>query len=500
MSDQPTRPNVLLVCTDHWPGSLLGCAGHPAVLTPTLNQLAANGVRFPNAYSECPICVPARRTLMTGLHPTKHGLLTNGAKPMPPVPTLAQTFRDHGYQANAVGKLHVFPQRQRLGFDDVLLDEEGRGGQGCRADDYELFLADQGHPGQRFAGGMCNNEYMWRPWHLPEELHVTNWATTQMCRQIVRRDPQRPAFWYLSYSHPHPPLAPLQAYLDIYRDVGIPDAHIGDWVAGDHNALPVALQQTIQSMLNTGRSFTPVEARAIRRAFYAQCTHIDHQLRCVLGTLREEGLLRNTIVCFTADHGDMLGNHRMWAKHWMYDDSARVPMILMGTEQQTLDGTVGHHRVDGRVVALADVMPTLLSLAGIEPPSHCMGHSMVGQKKHDYVYGAFADAGRGGATRMIRDERWKLIYYPAGNLVQLFDMDADPQELHDLAAAAPHADTRARLEAELLRRLTGDELTWVRDDRLVGEPAEPAREHPNRVFSGQRGTHMPTPTRDEMGR
>lgn len=150
--NESSRPNVLLICADHWPGSLLGCAGHPAVMTPTLDQIAANGIRFPNTYSECPVCVPARRTLMTSLKPHSHGMLSNNDMPMPDVPTMAQCFRDAGYQAYAVGKLHASPQRQRLGFDDVILDEEGRGHEGIGADDYELYLADHGHAGERFAG------------------------------------------------------------------------------------------------------------------------------------------------------------------------------------------------------------------------------------------------------------------------------------------------------------------------------------------------------------
>ncbi len=494
---QDTRPNVLLICTDHWPGSLLGCAGHPSVLTPTLDQLASNGVRFPNAYSECPVCVPARRTLMTGLAPHDHGMLQNDNMPMPDVPTVAQAFRDAGYQANAVGKLHVQPQRQRIGFDEVLLDEEGRGHEGCRADDYELFLADHGHAGERFASGMNNNEYTWRPWQLDESLHVTNWAAKMMARQIIRRDPLRPGFWYLSFSHPHPPLNPLQAYLDIYRDIDVPDPFIGDWAAGDHNTLEIAIQREIQGQLNHNRNFKPEQIRAIRRAFYAHCTHIDHQLRIVLGTLRQEGMMDNTIVCFTADHGDMLGNHRLWAKHWMYEDSARVPMILVGTKQQSEDGTVGHGRVDERLIGLRDVMPTLLELAGITPPRHCQGTSMVGRAQREHLFGAwgYGSAGEGGAsTRMVRTDRYKLVYYATGNCVQLFDMREDPYELHNIAGDPKHADTLAALTAKLIDELPGDEKGWSKDGRLVGVPnAQPMPPRPNRNFSGQRGLHMPTP-------
>ena len=173
-------------------------------------------MRFTNCYSECPVCIPARRTLMTGVSPRKHGDRDFGeTKPMPALPTLAQTFRDAGYQAYAVGKLHVYPQRSRIGFDDLILDEEGRTQYGV-IDDYEMFLGDRGFPGRQFDHGMSNNDYNTRPWPLPEDTHATNWATAQMVRAIKRRERGKPAFWFLSYRHPHPPLVPLQAYLDMY--------------------------------------------------------------------------------------------------------------------------------------------------------------------------------------------------------------------------------------------------------------------------------------------
>ena len=123
---------------------------------------------------------------------------------MPALPTLAQTFRDAGYkQPTPVGKLHVYPQRSRIGFDDVILDEEGRTQYGV-IDDYEMFLGDRGFPGRQFDHGMSNNDYNTRPWPLPEDTHATNWATAQMVRAIKRRERGKPAFWFLSYRHPAP--------------------------------------------------------------------------------------------------------------------------------------------------------------------------------------------------------------------------------------------------------------------------------------------------------
>ena len=155
---------------------------------------------------------------MTGTTTATHGdRVFRVDNPMPRIPTLAQTFRDNDYQAYAVGKLHVYPQRDRIGFDDVILAEEGRPNIGA-LDDYEAFLGENGYAGEGFTHGMSNNDYGQRPWHLPEAMHVTNWTTRQMARMIRRRDPTRPGFWYLSYCHPHPPLTPLQCYLDLYRD------------------------------------------------------------------------------------------------------------------------------------------------------------------------------------------------------------------------------------------------------------------------------------------
>lgn len=476
------KPNVLLISTDHWPAPLLGIAGHPVIQTPSLDELARCGTRFTNAMTECPVCIPARRTLHTGLTPRSHGDRMYKEKlEMPEVPTLAQCFRDAGYQAYAVGKLHVFPQRNRIGFDDVILDEEGRAMYGV-TDDYELFLGDKGYPGSQFMHGMSNNDYVNRPWHLPEELHATNWATQEMARMIKRRDPTRPGFWFTSYRHPHPPLVPLDAYLDMYRDVEIDQPRIGDWTRSEN--LPYA----IRSAVYRGGKYSPRAIRDIRRAFYALCTHIDHQIRVLVGTLREEGLLNDTIICFTSDHGDMLGEQNMWAKRLLYQPSVNVPMILVGVRGSQ---RVRENVVDERLVGWRDVMPTLLDLCDIPIPATVEGLSMVGDERRDYIYCEVADDDH--ASRMIADGRFKLIYYAVGNVSQLFDLISDPNELTDLADDPAHGEVRARLESLLVQELYGGDEAWASDGRLRGLPAKPFVPGGNRTLSAQRGGHWPPP-------
>ncbi|WP_454855283.1 sulfatase-like hydrolase/transferase [Rhizobium binxianense] len=478
------RPNVLFITVDQWPGNLLGCADHPVIETPTLDHLASVGTRFSRAYSECPICIPARRTIMTGTSPRRHGDRTfQPSLRMPEdLPTLAETFGRHGYQTQAIGKLHVYPQRDRIGFDDALLAEEGRGALGG-TDDYEMFLADKGYAGQQFMHGMSNNEYSWRTWHLPEELHVTNWTTWAAARSIKRRDPTRPGLWHVSYTPPHPPLIPLASYLERYRARKIDEPYIGSW-AEDDAALPHPLQLTRDYWARL-----PAEQLAdMRRAFYALCTHIDHQIRILIGTLREEHILDDTIILITSDHGDMLGNHGFYAKRLMYEGSANVPMILIGAAS---DRRVRPGAVDDRLVGLQDVMPTLLTLAGLPVPGTCEGMSMVSDEHRDFLY---AEALAGAkAMRMVHDGRHKLIWYPAGSRFQLFDLEADPKEMTDQSENAAYAGVLSVLKQRLRDELYGEDLQAVEDGEFVGFPVPTAAVAPNRGLSGQRGLHFPAP-------
>jgi arylsulfatase A-like enzyme len=474
-------PNVLLICADHWAAEFLGVAGNRSILTPGLDELAQCGVRFRNAYSECPVCIPARRTLMTGQTPRSHGdRAFNDELRMPDVTTLAQAFRDAGYQADAVGKLHVHPQRDRIGFDSVLLDDEGRPQWGT-VDDYDIYLGDVGYAGRQFDHGMSNNQYHYRAWHLPEETHATNWAARSMARIIKRRDPTRPAFWYLGFRHPHPPLVPLQCYLDIYRDVAIDTPRRGDWVRSP-DEMPYALSAAMQRM----NLYTREQFMLGKRAFYALCTHIDHQIRYLIGTLRLEGLLDDTIICFTSDHGDMLGNHDMVAKRLFYQPSANVPMIFLGTagSERLKEGTVSD-----RLVGLQDVMPTLLDLCDIPVPASVDGLSMVGERRREHLYGEIGEDDH--ASRMIRTDRFKLIYYPVGNRSQLFDLGEDPGECNDLAADPGSRRVVDELTGLLLQELHGSDRAWLHDGALRGFEDRPYRWAPHRSLNSQRGDGWP---------
>ena len=489
MKNLKNSPNVLLITMDQWPGSFLGCEGHSVIETPTLDRLARNGVRFTRAYSECPICIPARRTLMTGQTPKLHGdrIFQKNLRMPSNTKTIAQAFRDAGYQAFAVGKLHVMPQRDRIGFDDAYISEEGRPYYGS-IDDYDLFLAEKGHVGQQFSHGVSNNDYTWRTWQLPEDCHVTNWATQQMCKTIKRRNPDKPAFWYLSFTHPHPPLVPLNANFDRYTRKTIPKPLVSDWT-----------KKTTSHFLKNIKDRWPQMSSEmiddVRRAFYALCTHIDAQIRIVIGTLREEKLLDNTIVMITSDHGDMLGDFGLFAKRVMYENSTRIPMVVLGTKENK---KINKGSISNRLVGLADVMPTLLDLANIKIPSSCNGQSMFDSQPRKNLY---AEANEGiNATRMITDDRYKLVWYPHGNIFQLFDLKNDPEELIDLSLKGDFQNHLNKLKTTLADSLYGDDLAFLNNKEIVGIPINVSNDGKpslgllgERELLGQRGMHYPPP-------
>ena len=457
----------------------MGAAGHPDAMTPTVDALCGMGVRFTRAMAQTPSCIPARRSMMTGLNARSHGdrVFSERLEMPRDIPTLAGTFSAAGYQTTAVGKLHVYPQRDRIGFGEAFINEEGRHHLGMERDDYESYLVDAGYAGAELTHGMGVNQYHCRPWHLPEDTHPTAWTARETCRAIKRKDPTRPAFWMASFSAPHPPLTPPAAYLDEYRRRGVRAPAGGEWSRSDD--LPQALRIHRHAKPGPGNDR---DIELSRMGFYALCTHIDHQIRLIIGTLREEGLLDDTIILFTSDHGDMLGDHGLWAKTLFFRASAGIPMILVdhrGSER------VAAGSLDDRLCGHEDIMPTLLALCGLPVPPAVEGLSLVGDRKRDRYYGEHFEDAR--AARMICRDDLKLIWYPCGNRFQLFDMARDPDETVDESENPEYAGRRRVLEESLVEELYGTDLEWVADGRLVGFGKEEWPFEPDRGLGAQRG-------------
>lgn len=453
-----SRPNIVLITVDQMRGDLMGCAGHRIVQTPHIDNMAKQGVRFQQAYSPTPICIPARATIMTGLEGHTMGITSyvEGFE-LPADRTLPQLLGDGGYETRVVGKMHVYPERRHYGFDSMLLCEEGRMfGAGTPVkrgyDDYEQWLAEQGYPGQAFGHGIANNEYAMSPWHLPDHLHPTEWIADQSCKTILRRDWTRPLFLWASFTAPHPPLTPLSRDLYMYERDEMPQPVIGDW-ADRHS-----LYHQRQVAAYDGEMRTAKQAELAYRGFYASITQVDRAVNRIIGTLREAGMLANTWLIFTSDHGDSMGDHRIWFKANFTKGSCNIPLIIvppLGSElAKSPDWTPGG--TNASPVGLQDLMPTCLGIAGLSVPEGLDGQSLLPLVEkpeqaavRETLLGEFGLSGR--RTLMVTDGAWKYIWFEEDGVELLFDIRRDPAELKDLTGV--EQDQRKRLREELTRRL-----------------------------------------------
>ena len=466
----PDRPNIILLCVDQMRADAMGVAGNDAIDTPNLDDLARGGYRFPRAYSATPTCVPARVALLTGKSPALHGrygyregISFPDAYPV----TLPSVLREDGYQTYAVGKMHVFPDRARCGFDEVLLHDgflhtsrRLSRGPSAAIDDYVEFLrAETGDPRADYQEtGIGCNALTARPWEREERLHPTRWVADQSLRFLERRDPTRPFFLYMSFHRPHAPFDPPAWLWEKYRERDLGERPVGDWVSrfDEH-------RRDFGSEAEFGAQKESTHQQ-VRAGYYGSIEFIDLQLNRLRETLSDQGLLEDTVIVVVSDHGDMMGDHDMYRKSVGYEGSARVPLIVH-VPPRWCEGW----NEPGTIAELRDVMPTLLGLAGAEVPDGVDGIDLRTQTR-DHLHGEHVIGSLGRhSMQWIRSQRHKYVWFSGDGHEQLFDLEEDPQELHDLAGEEP--TELARHRALLIEELAGREEGFVADGELVaGRP------------------------------
>ncbi|OYO04855.1 arylsulfatase [Enemella evansiae] len=484
--------NVILICTDQWRGDALSIEGHPRVKTPYLDELADRGARAERAYSASPTCIPARMSLLTGLAAENHGRVGyQDGIAFDIATTMAGAFSQAGYHTQAIGKMHLWPERVRAGFDDVLLHDgylhhsRRRERDPRTYDDYLTWLrreAGEDAVSDYLDDGLHCNSMVARPWQRAERLHPTNWIVSSAIDWLYRRDPTVPFFLYLSFHRPHPPYDPPQWAFDMYLNRPPHQPPVGDWVEvfepwrNDHRA-------------DSHVADYPMEDQHRAQAgYYGNMSHIDAQIERFLQVLGEFGLAQDSFVAFTSDHGEMMGDHHLWRKGYPYEGSARIPFLLSGPG-------IPEQSVIREVIELRDVMPTLLDCAEVEIPEGLDGASVLpliaaatDADWRDHLHGEHAMMG--GSFQWIRSGDWKYIWISMTGDEQLFNLAEDPDEVHDLSGEEAYADRLAALREILVRRLAGREEGFVRDGRLVTGVEAPTA----RPFAGQQPVRVEHPT------
>lgn len=440
--------NVLLIASDDL-NTRLGTYGHPLVKTPNLDRLARMGVRFHNAYNQYPLCSPSRVSMLTGLRPDTTGvydLQTLFRDNVPTVTTLPELFKNNGYFSARVGKIFHYGVPGQIGTDgqddpqswNLVINPRGRD----KEEEHLLtnytpkrglgsslsFLAAEGTDDEQ-TDGMVANEAI----------------------RLLQENKDKPFFIAAGFYRPHCPYIAPKKYFDLYPLERI--------------TLPIEPPEHINDIPKPAMFTTPLywglneqQRREVIQAYYASVTFMDAQVGRLLDAVDEHGLADNTIIVFWSDHGYLLSEHGQWKKQSLFEEAARVPLLIAAPDAK------GNGKVSKRVVELLDVYPTLARLCGLEPPTYLAGADLtplLNNPKARWERPAFTQVRRHAENvmgRSVRTERWRYTEWNNGvDGVQLYNHKKDPYEYNNLADDSRHTKVRAELR-RLLHKDQSDKL------------------------------------------
>lgn len=471
------KPNILLLMCDQYRGDCLSFANHPDVKTPYLDTLAADGIFFKNGYSACPSCIPARAALLSGRSQKLHGRVgyQEGIN-WNYDHLLAEELSKAGYYTQCVGKMHVHPPRFLCGFQGLKL-HDGYIGHYRKAntpyyqhqnvsDDYMRFLKDRlGIYADVNGSGVENNSWITHPWPYEERYHPTNWVVDESIQFLETRDRTKPFFLMASFVRPHPPFDAPKSYFDMYYGKELREPAHGDWV---DPTLVEKYGKTMDSVHGCNDAELRHQAMA---GYYACITHIDHQIGRLITSLENDETYNDTIILFTADHGELLFDNDCFRKVLPYQGSIHIPMIMhIGKNIRK----VTPYQSD-TIVELRDIMPTLLELAGLEIPDSVDGLSLkpeiFDEVKHerDYLHGEHA--GGEQSNHAIVTKKDKYIWFSQTGVEQYFNLIDDPREEHNLIHDETVQTRINELKQNLIHELDGREENYTDGKQLLkGKP------------------------------
>lgn len=465
------KPNILFICTDQQRFDALGCYGNEHIQTPNIDALAATGVLFEQCYVQSPVCAPSRASLVTGQYPSVHGLWANGVALPPHARLFSRALADSGYDCGMIGKMHLaacFKGRTEPRLDD------GYGfyrwahdpSHGSSENAYHRWLGEH-FPhlleaaragGPRVCHGAAGFDTM------PTEAHYSRWASESAIDFLSgERDKTKPFFLWVNFYDPHHPFVAPQEYLDRYDPEALPDP-VG--FPDELDTKPeIQRQASAESYAGHAPGFQShgaAEIKGIIAAYYAMVTLIDDEVKRILACLDDQGLAGNTLVVFTSDHGEMLGDHQLLLKGPMlYEPAVRVPLIMRWP------GRLPEGERRGDLVQWIDLNPTFLDAAGLEPLPGSQGESLLplargetDAESRGWAICEYLDSGHPYDPpvflTMLRHDRHKLIVAHGSPATmrprtgELYDLEVDPAEFRNLWDDPASAEIRIVLERLLL--------------------------------------------------
>jgi len=431
--------NLVVIMSDEHDPRWMGCSGNSMMITPNLDRLAARGLRFTDAYTTCPICVPARAAFAVGKYIHQIGYWDNADAYEGAIPSWHHRLRDKGHRVVSVGKLHFRSTDDDVGFSESIVPMnifEKKG-------DLYGLLRGEDMParadGKKLAAlsGPGESEYTWYDREIASRAQI--WL-----REESRKYADKPWVLFVSFVAPHFPLiAPPHWYYRYLSKVEMPKLYRAE------NLHPSATDQAE----NTGYDKYFKDEAAVKRAraaYFGLISSLDENIGHVLATLDDMGLSKNTRVLYTSDHGDNLGARGLWGKQVMYEEAVKVPMILAGP-----DIPAGVRR---EPVSHVDCYPTIMECVG-EPAPEAAGVSLLKKIPDRNIVSEYHASSSKSGEYMIRNGKWKYVYfvhYP--DRPQLFDLESDPEELRDLGVDKSFEGVRKECHQKLLSILNPEEV------------------------------------------
>ena len=458
-AEQAQRPNVLFLISDDL-NNMLGCYGDRLAKTPNLDKLAARGVLFERAYCSFPLCGPSRNSMLTGLYPNSSGILANSQifrQTIPSHISLPQAFRLSGYFAGRIGKLYHYNVPNSIGTNGH--DDPGS---------WELELNPAGvdrleeepHIFSLLPGNF-GGTLSWYASPKSDGFHTDGLMAEDAAWVLERcaKKPDRPFFLAVGFYRPHTPYVSPAKYFELYPEEEMPVVH---GVKEDQTDIPHA---ALASYKKEQDQLTDDLRRKCQQAYRASISFMDAQVGKVIDALDRSGLAENTIIVFTSDHGYHMGEHGLWQKQSLFEESARVPLLIVAP------GSGRQGAVAKAPVSHVDLYPTLAELCGVKTPENLQGQSLAPLLEDPTATGrgwALSQVVRGGGFRRmgaspsvgddgqrffgfsLRTQRWRYTEWGQGEHGrELYDHDADPRELTNLAEDEAHAKVVAELSTQL---------------------------------------------------
>jgi len=469
------RPNIVFIMADQLGAAALNCYGGGVPSTPALDRLASEGMRFDRCYATTPVCAPNRATFLTGRSPDVHGVITNNYVLRTDMPTYGHVLQRRGYRVGGFGKFHLTPMTRPLppdfgylGFDESVPTEDPKWGPWidwierehpefldralamawpiAHAAAYGPDRRDMLSPAMRARKELLPPRFE-EGWHqlyvspLPPELHDTTFLTDRALDFLDRHvegHADQPFFCHVSYVDPHNPFNPPEPYASMFADADIPEPLPAAWMEKGI----AAFDQMLNFVQFRKVCRNPRAIRRMRELFHGTLMLIDRQIGRIAEFLQARGLWEDTVVLFTTDHGEHLGDHGLFAKGvGHYDAGVRCPLIVAG-------GGVRGGPAD-RLTCTLDFFPTFCDLAGVDaedrPPLEGRSFAPVCQGRPDPEPWEEVSVAFGDARSVISADGWRLTRYPREDKGQMFHLANDPGEQRDRYEDPAAADVRQRL-------------------------------------------------------